>query len=85
MFPRSISGLSFSKILSGISKTLGIANQIIPLYNQAKPMINNSKKLFNALKEITNQNEAHNELIEKKENNDNKKTDIKPNLPVFFS
>lgn len=35
------SGLTFTKVLGGISKTLGVANQIIPLYREAKPMINN--------------------------------------------
>ena len=46
------SGLSFTKILTGISKTLNVANQVIPLYQEAKPMINNAKNIFNVLKDI---------------------------------
>ena len=42
-------GLSFTKILSGISKTLNVANQVIPLYKEAKPIKtvpNNNPKFF---------------------------------------
>ena len=28
-------GLSFTKVLSGLSKTLNIANQVIPIYKEA--------------------------------------------------
>ena len=51
MFPNS-NPLSFTKIISGISKSLNIVNQIIPLYENAKPMINNARKAFSILKEI---------------------------------
>lgn len=46
------SGLSFTKVLSGISKTLNIANQVIPLYREAKPMINNAKTILGVLKDF---------------------------------
>lgn len=36
--------LSLSKILSSISKGLGIVNQAIPIYKEVKPMISNAKK-----------------------------------------
>ena len=45
-------GLSFTKVLSGISKTLNVAGQVIPLYKEAKPMINNAKTIFGVLKEV---------------------------------
>lgn len=44
------SGLTFTKVLSGISKTLGVANQVIPLYREAKPMINNARTILAVLK-----------------------------------
>lgn len=46
-------GLSFVKILTGINKTLSIANQVIPIYQQAKPMIQNAKSAFRVLKEFS--------------------------------
>ena len=43
------SGLTFTKVLSGISKTLSVANQVIPLYREAKPMINNARNILSVL------------------------------------
>ncbi len=57
-------GLSFTKILSGISKTLNVANQVIPLYKEAKPMINNAKTILGVLKELN----PSNSKTEKKSN-----------------
>ena len=45
---------SFGKILGGLSKTLGVVNQIIPIYKEAKPMIQNAKTAFNIVKEFGN-------------------------------
>lgn len=52
MFPSSIAtgGLSFGKIVSGISKTLNVANQMIPIYQQAKPLLSNAKGALGLLK-----------------------------------
>ena len=33
------SGISLLKILGGISKSLGIAKEIIPIYKEVKPLI----------------------------------------------
>lgn len=44
--------LSFGKILTGISKTINIANQVIPLYQQVKPMMANAKGALSILKTI---------------------------------
>ncbi len=47
MFPQvPRAGLTLPKILTGINKTLNVANQIIPIYVQAKPMIQNAKSAF---------------------------------------
>lgn len=81
-------GLTFSKVLGGISKTLSIANQVIPLYQQAKPMINNAKTIMSVLKGLNKketQNQPTNKTTEKETQNIEKKelTDFK-NAPSFF-
>lgn len=53
--PRTVfSGLSFGRVLGGISKTLGVVNQIIPIYKEAKPMINNARSALSIIKEFGN-------------------------------
>lgn len=54
--PSVARGLSFTKIIGGISKTLQIANQVIPLYQKAKPMISNARSMMGILKEFTKNN-----------------------------
>lgn len=49
-------GLTFTKVIEGISKTLQIANQVIPLYQKAKPMISNARSMMGILKEFTKKN-----------------------------
>lgn len=51
--------LSFTKVLSGISKTLNVANQVIPIYKEAKPMINNAKTILGTLKEFGKSNNSN--------------------------
>ena len=46
------SPFSFGKVLGGLSKTLGVVNQLIPIYKEAKPMIQNAKTAFNIVKEF---------------------------------
>ncbi len=46
------SSLSIGKILSGISKGLGIVNQAIPIYKEIKPMMSNAKKVLEIAKEF---------------------------------
>ena len=67
-------GLNFTKVLSGISKTLNVANQVITIYKEAKPMINNAKTILGALKDIgksnnktTSSNNSNNVSIKKEE------------------
>lgn len=89
MFGNNIptTGLTFSKVLSGISKSLNIANQVIPLYQQAKPMIKNAKTIMSVLKDFNPQekNKANNIIKPKESNNE---IEIKPqnikNGPMFF-
>lgn len=51
-------GLSFARIIGGLSKSLQIANQIIPLYQKARPAIANARNMIGVLKEITKSSSA---------------------------
>lgn len=85
-------GLSLSKVISGISKTLSIANQVIPIYQQTKPMINNARNAFRVLKEFTKpssntENKSIiNDKIPEKVSSKNEKIESSSNYnnPIFF-
>ncbi len=49
--PKSSFGLG--SVLTGISKTLNIANKAIPIYKQVKPMISNIGPVFKMVKGLT--------------------------------
>ena len=80
--------LSFTKVLSGISKTLNVANQVIPIYKEAKPMINNAKTILGALKEFGKSNNSN--YVARSTNQNTTKKDTVPTLrtvsnnPKFF-
>lgn len=73
-------GLSLTKIIGGLSKTLQIANQVIPLYQKAKPMISNARNLFSIVKEMgkTTKEETAKKRIEA---NTNSKTNSQNTTP----
>lgn len=50
-------GLTITKVLGGLSKTLSIANQVIPLYKEAKPMLNNARNILSVLKDLNKGNQ----------------------------
>ena len=58
---------SLIRILSGLSKTLNVVNQVIPMYKKAKPTIENAKNLINTFKNIniTDKNEEKKKIIKK--------------------
>lgn len=81
--PTLLQGLSLTKVISGLSKTLQIANQVIPLYYKAKPIITNTKSVLKTLKNTTNQEPK----IIKTTNIQNKETKKEINnlnTPKFF-
>lgn len=47
------SGITFSGILNGASKTLGVINQAIPIFYQIKPIWNNAKTMLRVAKAMT--------------------------------
>lgn len=55
MFPSNAgTALSFSKVIGGISKTLGIVNQAIPIYKEVKPVVGKATGLYSIVKEFKN-------------------------------
>ena len=89
MFPNiARSGLTLPKVLTGVQKTLNIANQIIPLYVQVKPIIKNAQSAFSVVKELLAPTPAKTENISLPEPSNPhttiKKQDVSLNNPVFF-
>ena len=78
--------ISFSKILNGTQKILGIANQAIPLVKQVGPVINNTKTMFRIMNEFKKSDKP--KIINKQTNNyTNTKTNTNysnNNGPTFF-
>ena len=52
MYGGPLKVLSFSRIISGISKSLNLVSQIIPIYEKAKPLISNTKKAISSIKSV---------------------------------
>ena len=80
------SNISFSKILDGTQKVLGVANQEIPLVKQVGPVINNAKTMFRIMSEFKKSDKP--KIINKQTNNyTNTKTNTNysnNNGPTFF-
>ncbi len=64
---------TFSGLLNGASKTLGVINQAIPIFYQVKPIINNAKTMYRVAKEI-NSNDRKNTSTNSSNNNSNNNT-----------
>ncbi len=54
-------GFTLSRIISGLSKTLQMANQIIPLYQKARPAIQNARNMLGILKEMNKSSDKVNQ------------------------
>ena len=52
------SKVTFSSLLNGASKTLGVINQAIPVFYQVKPIWNNAKTMFRVAREISSSNSS---------------------------
>jgi hypothetical protein len=86
MFSNVISsGITLAKVLSGLSKTINIAKEVIPLYESVKPMIGSAKnlpKILNSLNRGSKVSESTKEV-----NSSTIKTTIESSLinnPTFF-
>ena len=67
MFGPRIKTFTWAKVLAGMSKTLGVVNEVIPIYKEARPMIQNARNTFNVLKEFGNT--SLNKIMSNKEKN----------------
>lgn len=94
------SGITFSGILNGASKTLGVINQAIPVFYQIKPIWNNAKTMLRVAKAMnsndfseldkirvnTNSNSNNNESTQKKEISNNTTSSLNnEDGPTFFN
>ena len=63
MFSNVISsGITLAKVLSGLSKSINIAKEVIPLYERVKPKIRGAKnipKILNTLNKGSKENETN--------------------------
>ena len=72
------SGLSLTRILGGISKSLTIVEQIIPIYQKISPAINNLRNIASSFK-LNNNVNSHNNVKQIKTITNNS------NSPTFFN
>ena len=47
-----LNGLNLSKIVSGVSNTVGMVNKAIPIYKQVTPIVKNVKSAFKSVTSI---------------------------------
>lgn len=85
------STFTFSGLLNGASKTLGVINQAIPVFYQVKPIINNAKTMYRVAKEInsndrknTNTNNSNNNNSNNNTSTNNVSNNNDVNKPNFF-
>jgi len=82
--------INWSSIISGVQKTLNIANQAIPVFHQIRPIWNNAKTLFRVFSEFNkipkkDSQKASTLIKEKNETNIIRKVENKSNgRPQFF-
>ena len=78
------SRITFSSILNGTSKTLGVINQAIPVFYQVKPIWNNAKTMFRVAKEINSSNKTTTNQKKEVITNNNETKKENSNSPTFF-
>ena len=90
MYPGNFSGLSFGKVIGGISKTLNLVNQAIPLYKQMRPLISNAGSILSIFREfnkpdvVKNSNEKSITMHDASLPIKTKIPSISTNSPTFF-
>lgn len=55
-----LKNFSWSSLLNGASKTLGVINQAIPVYNQIRPIWNNAKTMLRVMKAVNSDDSSKN-------------------------
>lgn len=64
---RGTGGFSFSKLLNGASKTLGVVNQAIPIVKQVSPMMSNMKSMLKIASVFKDETDTSTRNIKKEE------------------
>ena len=78
------SKITFSGILNGASKTLGVINQAIPVFYQVKPIWNNARTMFRVVKGLNSSDATpSNKQVKQYSNTEVKKE--QSNAPTFFA
>lgn len=80
--------ITFSGILNGASKTLGVINQAIPVFYQVKPIWNNARTMLRVVKGLNSNdtNNSYNNTINKNQTNTPIPTKKEHNnAPTFFA
>ena len=78
------SKITFSSILNGTSKTLGVINQAIPVFYQVKPILRNAKTMFRVVKGLNSKDDVPVSNTDKKAKTDVNKKEASENAPTFF-
>ena len=80
------STFTFTGLLNGASKTLGVINQAIPVFYQVKPIWNNARTMFRVVKEINSKDnsDSSNNVTKQTTNSPQKKVET-DNAPTFFA
>lgn len=80
------SKITFSSLLNGASKTLGVINQAIPVFYQVKPIWNNARTMFRVVKEINSKDDKKTTSnITTTQTMSNQKKEASDNAPTFFA
>ena len=79
----STSKITFTSILNGASKTLGVINQAIPVFYQVKPIFNNARTMIRVAKGLKSTDIKEDIKIAPKTDNQIKKEQT--NAPTFFA
>lgn len=77
------SKVTFSSILNGASKTLGVINQAIPVFYQVKPIWNNARTMFRVVKGLNSSDSTPTNKVNTSSTVSIKKE--QSNAPTFFA
>lgn len=79
------SKITFSGILNGASKTLGVINQAIPVFYQVKPIWNNARTMFRVVRGLNSNDNTSSINTQVKESSNLSQKKEQANAPTFFA
>ena len=83
LFGKMPSKVSFSSILNGTSKTLGVINQAIPVFYQIKPIWNNARTMLRVVRGLNSSEVSNTKKKQIKKQTTSQKKE-QTNAPKFF-